>query len=123
MLGAHQADTLNLKQIKLARVAQQFTSSAIGVGERAKSGWLPKASALPEILGVLHIYCEEMKLNTMSAENVCNVASIASTQKHSLRPVMTQIASWLGYTNWVDYYQLQDANEPQICIDRSKSTT
>jgi len=121
MLGTHQADTLNLKQIKLACVAQQFATSTVGRSERAKLGWLPKASALPDILGVLHLCCEEMKLNTMSAENARNVAPIASTQKQSLTPVMCQIASWLGNPNWVDYYQLQDDNEQQVYIDQSES--
>jgi len=119
-LGAHQADTLNLKQIKLARVAQQFATSAIGLSERAKLRWLPDASVLPHILGVLHLCCEEMKLNTMSSENACNLAPIASTLKQSLTPVMSQIASWLGDPKWVEYYQLQDDNEQQVYVDQSE---
>jgi len=118
MLAAQQSDTLDLRQIKLARIAQQFAASAIGLSERAKPGWLPEALVLPDILRVLHLCCEEMKLNTMSSENSCNVAPILSTQEQSLTPVMTQIASWLGYTDWVDFYQLEDGQ--QVYIDQSK---
>jgi len=118
-LITQQPNTFNLKQIQLARIAEQFASSAIGLSERAKSGWLPKAPALPDILGVLHLCCEEEKLNTVSGENLYNVAPIPSTQEQSLVPVMAQVASWLGYTDWVDSYQREGGNGAQVYIDRS----
>lgn len=115
-----QADTLKCKQINLAQKAQQFAASAVGQRERAKHGWLPKAETLPDILGMLHFCYQEMKLNTMSRECANNLASRSFALRHSLTPVLAQIASWLGYNDWVDFYQLEDADMPEVFIDRSK---
>ena len=83
--------------------------------ERNKQDWLPfvawrsrrtqpsglEASALPDVLNILHVLREEMKLNTLSSESIDN-------QGRDLLPVLLQFSLWLGYDSWAAAYRLED---------------
>jgi len=101
--------------LSLAEVAQSFLQSKAGTRERNKQDWLPfvawrsrrtqasglEASALPDLLNILHVLREEMKLNTLSPGST-------NTSGRDLLPVLLQFSLWLGYDSWAAAYMLED---------------
>ena len=79
-------------------LAREFLKSNPGQAAIGKNGYLATATSresssrqtsIPAILVALHLYREELKLNTLSA-----------TQAHTLTPILIQLGSWVAWTNW-----------------------
>ena len=96
-------------------MAQIFLQSEAGARERNKQDWLPfvawrsrrtqaaglEASALPDLLSILHVLREETKLNILSLGST-------NTYRQDLLPVLLQFSLWLGYDSWAEAYMLED---------------
>ncbi|KAL6721067.1 Anaphase-promoting complex subunit 1 [Lecanora helva] len=79
-------------------IARDFVASTAGKMASGEHGYLPTASsrdpdvrrtALACILFGLHLFREELKLDTLAADSL-----------HQLTPVLAQIGTWLGWENW-----------------------
>jgi len=90
-------------------LARAFLKSPIGQAATGEKGYLPTASskdsvlrrtALASILVALHLYREELKLDVLAAESL-----------HQLTPLLAQLGTWLGWSNWsfdeAGYYMLE----------------
>jgi anaphase-promoting complex subunit 1 len=104
------------KHVKFAR---DFVTSTLGQG--VLSGCLPttgsgslqtRTAALTDTFVALHLLREEQKLDTMSSDSF-------TTGVASLTPVLAQIARWLGWTNWVSIYDVEEASALDILYDSS----
>lgn len=101
--------------------ARAFVSSTLG--QSSIPGTLPAAgngnpesrkTALVDIIIGLHLLYEEQKLDTTMADSF-------STGALSLSPVLSQIARWLGWANWVNIYDVEDASLLDLDYDAESS--
>ena len=78
--------------------ARQFSKTDAGKTALGSQGYLPSAACndlpsrratMPRLLVALHLYREELKLDTL-----------ASADLDSLAPVLAQIGGWLGWESW-----------------------
>ncbi|TVY17794.1 Negative regulator of mitosis [Lachnellula arida] len=93
-----------------AKLARDFTSSTIG--QSVVSGVLPisgnrdtdlRKRALVDTFVGLHILHEEQKLDTTMADAL-------STGVASLTPILAQMAHWLDWPTWIDYYEIEESS-------------
>lgn len=97
--------------------ARQFVTAALGAdfsatclptsGSRSLQS---RRSALTDAFIALHLLREEQRLDTMSSDSF-------STGVVSLTPILGQIARWLGWTTWVDIYDVEEASTLDIHYD------
>jgi len=113
--------------LSLAEVAQSFLQSEAGTRERNKQDWLPfvawrsrrtqasglETSALPDLLNILHVLREEMKLNILSPGSI-------NTNGRDLLPVLLQLSLWLGYESWAAAYMLEDEAMDRMEFDNGR---
>ena len=101
--------------------ARAFVSSTLG--QSSIPGTLPAAgngnpesrkTALVDIIIGLHLLHEEQKLDTTMVDSF-------STGALSLSPVLGQIARWLGWANWVNIYDVEDASLLDLDYDAESS--
>lgn len=101
------------------KYARDFVTSALG--QTVLSGCLPtsgnrslqsRTTALTDIFIALHLLREEQKLDTMSSDSF-------STGVASLTPVLAQFARWLGWANWINIYDVEEASAQDILYDSS----
>jgi hypothetical protein len=64
-------------------------------------------SARRELLWLLHLLREEMKLDVLSAESTRGY-------EQCLTPVLAQLAFWLGDADWAQYY-MQEDDDMEFC--------
>lgn len=97
--------------------AREFVSSTLG--QSSLPGTLPtsgngspesRKAALVDIVIGLHLLHEERKLDTTIVDSF-------STGAVSLAPVLGQITRWLGWTNWVNMYDIQEASMLSVDYD------
>jgi len=105
------------KHVKLAR---EFASTKFG--QNAISSCLPtsgdrgiesRKAALIDTFICLHLFREEQRLDTTAADS-------CSTGVASLSPVLAQVATWLGWQNWVRHYKFEDASLLDMDYDNGK---
>jgi anaphase-promoting complex subunit 1 len=103
------------------RLAKDFAGSSFG--HDVVSGCLPSSgnrtiearkTALTDAFIGLHLLREEQKLNTMESDAF-------STGNSSLTPILIQIARWLGWKNWVQTYEVEEASLLDADYDTGKS--
>ena len=104
------------------RLAREFAATSFG--SEAIKTCLPccgdrpvdfRKSALSDMLVGIHIWSEEQKLNTTSADSFTNGSS-------ALTVVMAQIFSWLNWHTWVESHELEEASLIDLKYDKGKST-
>jgi anaphase-promoting complex subunit 1 len=102
------------------KLARDFTSSTIG--QSVVSGILPisgnrdtnsRRRALVDTFVGLHLLHEEQKLNTMMVDAMSSGAA-------SLTPVLAQMAHWLGWSTWINYYEVEEASLLDLEYDSGK---
>jgi anaphase-promoting complex subunit 1 len=108
MSEAREGAKLSRRHIKLAR---DFIASNIGQLALGASGYLPTAAsrkfesrqkAICDIMIALHLFREEQKLDVTLVDSL-------NAGTPTLTPVMAQISKWLGWSKWVDFYEVEDA--------------
>ena len=92
-----------------AKLARDFVRSTLGqpvvfscLPTSANRNLESRKAALADTFIGLHLLREEQKLDTTMADSV--TIGIAS-----LNPILAQIARWLGWTSWVESYDLEEA--------------
>jgi anaphase-promoting complex subunit 1 len=116
-------NTYILRCISLAR---EFLSSEVGKEASRMQGCLPavigkdkksRQTSLGALLIGLHLYREELKLDTNAAEGY-------HTEAGMLAPVLGQLGGWLGWPSWGwkerGYYQLETADMDQWLFEDSR---
>lgn len=107
LLSTNDRGTFIKKHVNLSRT---FFNSKLG--REAVTGYLPTATtkslelrqaALIDIMATLHLLREERKLNTMTADSL-------STGAPTLTPVLAQIARWLKWESWIEFYDTEEAS-------------
>lgn len=92
------------------KLAKDFANTHFGY--EAISGCLPscgdrpfeaRVSALADIFIGLHLLHEEEKLNTMASDSFVSGVS-------TLTPILAQMATWLGWKNWIEAYEVEEAS-------------
>jgi anaphase-promoting complex subunit 1 len=107
--------------------ARDFLQSPAGETAIGPEGYLPTAmnkdrelrrNALPAILVSLHLYREELKLQTRSS---------GAFALRSLGPVIAQLGQWLEWTTWTqhegNYYHTEIENVDQWVFESTKIST
>ncbi|KAG8529206.1 uncharacterized protein KY384_005841 [Bacidia gigantensis] len=105
-------------------LARDFANSIQGQLASGQQGYSPVAAsrdsrarqmALPSILIALHLYREELKLDTTSTSHM-----------HRLAPILAQIGSWIGWPDWSSkvsaYYMLESVDMRDWQFDGSIMT-
>ncbi|CZT42602.1 related to bimE protein [Rhynchosporium secalis] len=69
-----------------------------------------RKAALTDIFIALHLLNEEQKLDTMMADSF-------STGLSSLAPILAQIARWLRWDSWMQYYEVEEASLLNVDYD------
>lgn len=105
--AAGATDSFAKKHVKLTR---DFLASTSGpaivlscLPTSANRNPESRASSLRDILIGLHLLCQEQKLDTMNSDS-------SSTGTVNLIPVLSQMARWLGWKNWVEYYDAEETS-------------
>ena len=101
-------------------LAREFVKTPSGQEASGERGFLPTArrvktdarmQSLAMLLKVLHLLCEEQKLNVLASDTV-----------HSMTPILAQMGGWLGWENWSwksSYYMLSNASMDRWIFDES----
>lgn len=106
------------RHVKLAR---DFASSKLGFDSMASC--LPTAgnrslevrkAALTDVFIGLHLLHEEQKLDTMMADSF-------SMGLPSLAPILAQIARWLRWDSWIQYYEVDESSLLYVDYDSGKN--
>lgn len=118
----------NSALVENVKLAHEFRSSAAGSLAMGERGYLPTAkgrdpeiqrTAIPTILVGLHLYREELKLDTTSSDS-------EMTGVGRLAPILAQLGGWLGWDSWswreTGYYSTEDASMARWHFDDGKST-
>jgi anaphase-promoting complex subunit 1 len=102
------------------KFARDFSNSRLGHDSISKC--LPTAgsrsietrkAALSDTIVALHLLREEQKLDTMMSDSF-------STGVASLTPILAQMTRWLGWTSWVQAYEVEEASLPDAEYDTRK---
>jgi len=105
------------------KLARDFGNSRLGHDSISKC--LPTAgnrsietrkAALSDTVVALHLLREEYKLDTMTSDSF-------STGVASLTPILAQMARWLGWTSWVQAYEVEEASLLDAEYDTRKSNS
>ena len=114
--GAVDHDNFVQEHVKYAR---DFVTSALGQGVSAgclpttgNKGLQSRTAALTDTFVALHLLREEEKLDTMTSDSF-------TTGVASLTPILSQLARWLGWTNWISIYDVEEASALDIVYDTS----
>lgn len=103
-------------------ITRSFLSSTQGQSAMGTSGYLPTALskalqsrqiAITDILTGLHLLCEEQKLSITSVDEL----TIGTA---TLKPILAQIFKWLGWEQWAQVYDDDDAAFDLIQFDSGK---
>lgn len=128
IFGTNNVDSVNHRFVADCIVyAREFLQSPAGETAIGPEGYLPTAmnkdrelrrNAIPAILVSLHLYREELKLQTRSC---------SSSALQSLGSVLAQLGQWLGWVTWTsqagNYYNTEIENVEQWFFETTKIST
>ncbi|KAL2072126.1 hypothetical protein VTL71DRAFT_11469 [Oculimacula yallundae] len=69
-----------------------------------------RKAALTDVFIAIHLLNEEQKLDTMMVDSF-------STGQASLAPILAQIARWLQWDTWMQYYEVEEASLTNVDYD------
>jgi anaphase-promoting complex subunit 1 len=105
-------------------IAQDYLNTALGDAAIGTDGYLPTAhsqspdlqkEALTQIIFGLHLLHEEHKLNIATVDSL-------TTGNASLAPVLSQMCRWIGWNEWADSYDIEDAVAEGIVVNSGKNS-
>ncbi|KAL5354029.1 Anaphase-promoting complex subunit 1 [Pseudogymnoascus australis] len=105
-------------------IAQEYLNTALGDAAIGADGYLPTAhsqsidlrkEALTQIISGLHLLHEERKLNIATVDSL-------TTGNASLAPVLSQMCRWIGWNDWADSYDIEDAVTEGIAFNSANAT-
>ncbi|KFY33947.1 hypothetical protein V494_07186 [Pseudogymnoascus sp. VKM F-4513 (FW-928)] len=117
------ADENNFLQ-KHINIAQDYLNTALGDAAVGADGYLPTAQsqspdlrkeALTQIISGLHLLHEEHKLNIATVDSL-------TTGNASLAPILSQMCRWIGWNDWADSYDIEDAVAEGVAFNPANST-
>lgn len=103
-------------------IAQDYVITELGVAAIGADGYLPTAhsqsldlrkEALAQIISGLHLLHEEYKLNIATVDSL-------TTGNASLAPVLSQMCRWIGWNDWADSYDIEDAVAAGVTFNSGK---
>jgi anaphase-promoting complex subunit 1 len=120
--GSGDADTFLQRHVN---IAQDYLNTALGDAAIGTDGYLPTAhsqsldlrkEALTQVISGLHLLHEEHKLNIATVDSL-------TTGNASLAPVLSQMCRWIGWNEWADSYDIEDAVAEGIAVNSGKKIT
>ncbi|KAE8441418.1 hypothetical protein EG329_004974 [Mollisiaceae sp. DMI_Dod_QoI] len=100
------------------KLAREFASTRFA--QDSMSGCLPtsgsksietRKAALADIFVGLHLWNEERKLDTTTADSLTSGVV-------SLSPILAQLSRWLGWDTWIRYYEFEEASLIDLDFDK-----